>query len=118
VPDHVHILASGSINLSTIFAAGVVNESAIGTAAVTQLKIKSSASVDADRSITSDHIKNNAVIERIINDSAVTKAKLASDSVVKAKVHTAVAGARGLLQRNGYWWWCNYVRNNCSSWNS
>lgn len=94
--DHVHILASGSISASSLFGAGVVNENAIGSSAVTSGKIKSSASVDADRSIQSEHIKNNAVIERTINNSAVTKDKIASDSIVKVKVHTGVSGGPGV----------------------
>jgi len=94
--DHVHILSSGSINSSGLFSAGVVDENSIGTAAVTSAKIKSSGSVDADRTIESNHIKNNAVIERIINAGAVSKDKIASDSIVKVKVHTSVAGGPGV----------------------
>ncbi len=94
--DHVHVLASGSINSSALFASGVVNEASIDTGAVTSTKIKSSNSVDADRSITADHIKNNAIIERTINNSAVTKDKLAADSVVKSKVHTTLSGGPGV----------------------
>jgi len=94
--DHVHTLASGSINASGLFAPGVVDEASIATAAVVSSKIKSSGSVDADRAIESSHIKSNAVIERTINTSAVTKDKIASDSIVKVKVHTAVAGGPGV----------------------
>ena len=94
--DHVHVLSSGSINSSAFFTAGIVDESAIGSAAVTSAKIKSSGSVDADRTIESNHIKNDAVVERTINSAAVSKDKIASDSIVKVKVHTGVAGGPGV----------------------
>ena len=94
--DHVHALATGSINASTLFTANVVNSTAIADAAITSAKILSSASVDANRAITSDHIKDNVVITRIINNSAVTKDKIAADSIVKSKVHTAVSSGPGV----------------------
>ena len=46
---------------------------------VTSVKLLNSASIDADRAVTSDHIKDSQVITRTIAANAVTSAKLLSD---------------------------------------
>ncbi|SRR6266487_85673 len=88
-------LATGAVTTVKIadapngVGAGKVNDAAIGTAqlindAVDATKLKDSASVDSDRAVTSDHIR----------DSSVTSAKIAANAVTGAKL---VAGSSGQI---------------------
>lgn len=70
--DHTHKVGTGALNASGMFAAGVVNAAALGTDAVTAVKILADAVTTA----------------KIIND-AVTTAKILNDNITTAKILNA-----------------------------
>ena len=93
-------LAAGGVSWATItnptITNGYINNDMLGGNSVTESKIRGSASVDADRSITTDKIRDgaittekfalNAVGTTNIIDNNVTAGKLATDAVETAKI--------------------------------
>ena len=80
--DHVHEIDSGAIDGSAMFAAGVVNATALGTGAVVEAKIGT-----------------GAVTETRIGTAAVTETKIGTGAVTPLKIGSALAGDG--LDRNG-----------------
>ena len=88
-------LASNSVTTAKITDAHVttakiadlnVTTAKIAADAVDSTKLKDSASVDADRAVTTDHIRNLAINTSKITDSAVTAAKIGSNAVTESKI--------------------------------
>lgn len=73
---------SGSSNITT---AKLVDN------AVDSAKLKSSASVDGDRAVTTNHVRDLAITDAKLASSAVTTAKLADNAVDSAKLESSAS---------------------------
>lgn len=92
---HSTKLAANSVTTAKITDANVttakiadlnVTTAKIAADAVDSTKLKDSVSVDADRAVTTDHIRDLAINTSKITDSAVTAAKIGTNAVTEAKI--------------------------------
>lgn len=84
--DHVHDLGTGCIDASNLFAAGVVDETALGALAVTEGKIGALA-------VTAAKLAANAVETAKIKDLNVTTGKIAADAIDATKIADDAIGS-------------------------
>lgn len=105
--DHVHDLGTGSIDAAALFAAGVVDATALATDAVTTAKIAANAVTSAKiatDAVTSTQIAADAVGASEIATGAVGSDELAANAVIAGKlangaVDTAARLADGIVSR-------------------
>lgn len=105
--DHVHDLGNGSIDAAALFAAGVVDATALATDAVTTTKIAASAVTAAKiatGAVGSTQIAASAVGSTQIAAGAVGSTELAGSAVTTGKIaagaiNTASMLADGLITR-------------------
>lgn len=74
-------IAAGGVSANTQFAAGVVDTAALANDSVDATKLKDDAATDANRAVTTDHIRDSAIVTGKINNLAVTTAKIAASAV-------------------------------------
>lgn len=86
---HVHAIGTGAINLSAMFAAGVVDAAALATNSVETLKIADLAVTGgklANGAVTSSKLGVDAVTSSAILDASVTTTKVADSAITNAKI--------------------------------
>ncbi len=71
--DHVHVIGTGAINASSMFASGVVDSSAIATDAVTSAELAAGA-------VNTAELANDAVTQAKIAAGAVHPSEMTIDS--------------------------------------
>lgn len=93
--DHVHDIDAGAIDASNLFAAGVVDATALGGSAVTTVKINADAVTEpkiADDAVGSEHIETlSAALDFGGNEA---------DNMLADKTGTAAAAATAKLVYN------------------
>lgn len=93
---HVHIIGSGAISSAAMMADSVVSTAKIVNDAVTADKLADSTSVDANRAVTTNHVRDSAITTAKIANNAVTVDKIVNSTIVKSKVNTAASGGPGV----------------------
>ncbi len=68
---------------------GTIVTADLSNLSVTSAKLQSDALADANRAVTTDHIKDNSITTSKINDASVTSAKLTTSGVVLGTYGTA-----------------------------